>query len=207
MSDDSDELRYIPISHLNALAYCPRRYVYEFVQAEMLVNAHVVEGRLHHTGVDSGGTVWAEAGLQQRRVYVWSDRLGLSGLLDLVEEQGGALYPVEYKKGRVGRGPGDAIQLCAQAICLEERTGRSVPRGEIFSFTTRRREVVEFTHELRAEVERLAVEARRLAREGRLPEPIEQRAKCRDCSLEPMCLPDEVRALAQHRQVAEEHEE
>lgn len=186
---------YIPISHLNALAYCPRRYVYEYVQAEMLVNAHVAEGRLRHSGVDSGGTIWANSGIQQRRVYVWSDQLGLAGFLDLVEEQDGLIYPVEYKKGRVGRGPGDAIQLCAQAICLEERTGRGIPRGEIFSFSTRRREVVEFTAELRAEVARLAAEARRLAEAGRLPPPIAQRAKCRDCSLEPMCLPDEVRQL------------
>ncbi len=205
MSAEPDDLRYIPISHLNAFAYCPRRYVYEFIQAEMLVNAHVVEGRLHHTGVDSGGTVWAEAGLQQRRVYVWSDRLGLAGFLDLVEERDGAIYPVEYKKGRVGRGPGDAIQLCAQAICLEERTGRSIPQGEIFSFTTRRREVVEFTPELRATVERLAIEARRLAEDGRLPPPITQRAKCRDCSLEPMCLPEEVRTLASERSTTEDH--
>jgi CRISPR-associated exonuclease Cas4 len=199
MSDEQDTLRFIPISHLNALAYCPRRYVYEFVQGEMLVNAHVVQGRLHHTGVDSGGTVWATAGVQQRRVYVWSERLGLAGFVDLLEEQDGAWYPVEYKKGRTDRGIGDAVQLCAQAMCVEERTGRAISRGELFSFATRRRQVVEFTAELRAEVIRLAEEARRLARAGVLPPPIDERAKCRDCSLEPLCLPDEVRALAAGR--------
>jgi CRISPR-associated exonuclease Cas4 len=186
---------FIPISHLNALAYCPRRYVYEFVQSEMLVNAHVVEGRLRHAGADSGGTVWADAGVQQRRVYVWSERLRLAGIIDVLEMQGGAIYPVEYKKGQVGRGAGDAVQLCAQAMCLEERMGIVIPRGELFSFTTRRRAEVVFTPELRAEVERLAAEALRLAREGKLPPPIDERAKCRDCSLEPMCLPDEVRML------------
>lgn len=191
-----DELEFIPISHLNALAYCPRRYVYEFVQSEMLLNAHVVEGRLRHTGADSGGSVWAEAGLQQRRVYVWSARLKLAGIIDVLEQEGGAIYPVEYKKGRVGRGRGDAIQLCAQALCLEERLGITIAQGELFSFTTRRRTVVELTAALRAEVEQLAAEAWRLARAGRLPPPIEQRAKCRDCSLEPLCLPDEVRALS-----------
>ncbi len=193
------EPEYIPISHLNALAYCPRRYVYEFVQGEMLLNSHVVEGRLRHAGADSGGSVWAAAGLQRRSVYVWSERLRLAGVVDLVEQSGGAFYPVEYKKGRVGHGQGDAIQLCAQAICLEERTGAAIPRGELFSFATRRRLEVEFTPALRAEVERLAAEALRLARAGVLPPPVEQRAKCRDCSLQPLCLPDEVRVLAQGR--------
>ncbi len=191
-----EEPEFIPISHLNALAYCPRRYVYEFVYSEMLVNAHVVEGRLRHAASDAGGSVWADTGLQQRRVYVWSERLRLAGLIDVVEQREGAVYPVEYKKGRVGRGLGDAAQLCAQAMCLEERLGIAIPQGELFSFTTRRRTVVEFTAELRAEVERLAAEALRLAREGRLPPPIEERAKCRDCSLQPLCLPDELRILA-----------
>jgi CRISPR-associated exonuclease Cas4 len=193
MSEAAEDQEYIPISHLNALAYCPRRYVYEFVQAEMLLNEHVVEGRLRHTGVDGGGTVWAEAGVQRRRVYVWSVRLGLAGFVDLVEERNGALYPVEYKKGRGDRG--DTIQLCAQAMCLEERLGIEIPQGEIFSFTTRHRTPVVFDASLRAEVERLAGEARRLAREGLLPPPISQRAKCCDCSLQPLCLPDEVQAL------------
>lgn len=196
MTTIADQPEYIPISHLNALAYCPRRYVYEFVQSEMLLNAHVVEGRLRHGGADSGGTVWAEAGVQQRRVYVWSERLGLAGLIDVLEEQNGSRYPVEYKKGRVGRGQGDAVQLCAQAMCLEERLGVVIPQGELFSFTTRQRTVVPFTPELRAKVERLAALARQLAEEGQLPPPIDNRAKCRDCSLQPMCLPDEVRALA-----------
>jgi CRISPR-associated exonuclease Cas4 len=186
---------YVPISHLNALVYCPRRYVYEYVQAEMLINAHVVEGRLRHQGVDSGGTVWAAAGLQERRVYVWSERLAIAGFIDLVEQQGGAIYPVEYKKGRVDRGMGDAIQLCAQAICLEERMGISIPQGELFSFATRQRLVVPFTPALRADVEQVVVQAHQLAAAQALPPPISERNKCRDCSLQPLCLPDEVRAL------------
>ena len=187
---------YIPLSMINALAYCARRFGYEYVRAEMLLNEHVVEGVLRHQGVDLGGKEWLPDGVQQRRVYVWSERLGLAGFCDLVEERGGQQYPVEYKKGRPGRWRSDHAQLCAQALCLEERTGTTIGEGAIFYFATRRREVVPFTRELRAEVERLAAEAHRIAAAQLLPAPIDQRAKCRDCSLQPLCLPDEMHRLA-----------
>ncbi|WP_129674520.1 CRISPR-associated protein Cas4 [Candidatus Chloroploca sp. Khr17] len=187
---------HIPLAMLNALAYCPRRFGYEFIQAEMLYNEHVVEGLLRHQGVDLGGTTWLSEAVQERRVYVWSERLSVAGFCDLVEFKDGTLYPVEYKKGRPGRWRNDHIQLCAQAMCLEERTGTKIEKGYIFSFATRRREEVIFTCELRTEVEQLTAEAHRLAALGVLPPPTDKRAKCRDCSLEPLCLPDELRRLA-----------
>lgn len=186
---------FIPLSHINALAYCPRRFVYEYVQAEMLINEHVLEGTLRHTAADRGDTVWGEGVVQQRRIYVWSERLGLAGFCDLVERRDGALYPVEYKKGRTGEN--DRAQLCAQAMCLEERMGQPIAAGFLYSFATRRREEVVFDPTLRALVEALAITARQLADAGVLPPPITKRAKCRACSLEPICLPDEVTALVQ----------
>jgi CRISPR-associated exonuclease Cas4 len=185
---------YIPISHINALAYCPRRFYYEYVQAEMLVNEHVVEGRLLHERSDEGSTVWRDEVVQERRIYVWSDRLRLAGLVDVVEWRGGQLAPVEYKRGRLGRWRNDHAQLCAQALCLEERLGVQIEQGYIFSFAERRRETVTFDDELRGWTEALAAEAHRIAVLLVAPPPIEQRARCRACSLEPLCLPDEVRA-------------
>jgi len=129
-------------------------------------------------------------------VYVWSERLKLAGLCDLIEERAGLVYPVEYKKGKPGRWASDHAQLCAQALCLEERMRMTIVQGAIFYFATRRREVVVFTSELRGEVERLAAEAQRLVAAGTLPPPIDNRMKCRDCSLQPLCLPDKVRLLA-----------
>jgi CRISPR-associated exonuclease Cas4 len=190
------EPEYIPLAMINALAYCPRRFGYEFVQAEMIINDHVAEGVLRHQVVDLGGTNWTSDAIQQRRLYVWSERLHIAGFCDLVEERDGRRYPVEYKKGRLGRWKSDHAQLCAQAICLEERTGASIPEGAIFSFSERRREIVAFTMELRAEVERLAYEAHRIAHEAILPPATEQRAKCRDCSLQPLCLPEETERIA-----------
>ncbi|MFL5805128.1 MAG: CRISPR-associated protein Cas4 [Roseiflexaceae bacterium] len=199
MTTISNQPDYIPLAMINALAYCPRRFGYEFIQAEMLLNEHVVEGTLRHQGVDLGGKAWPGEAVQQRRVYVWSERLKLAGFCDLVEERDGQLYPVEYKKGRPGRWKSDHAQLCAQALCLEERLGIRIAAGAIFYFATRRREAVAFTPELRAEVERLAAESWRLVDLGVLPPPIDNRAKCRDCSLQPLCLPDEVQLLADDR--------
>src|SRR5579859_2129651 len=117
---------YIPLSMINALAYCARRFGYEFVQAEMLLNEHVVEGTLRHQGVDFGGREWIGDAVQQRRMYIWSERLKLAGFSDLVETRNSQIYPVEYKKGRPGRWASDQAQLCAQALCLEERLGITI---------------------------------------------------------------------------------
>ena len=127
---------FIPISMLNALAYCPRRFAYEYIQSEMLINEHVFEGSLRHQGIDLGGMAWLGHSVQERRVYVWSERLKIAGICDLVEQKDGRIYPVEYKKGRPGRWENDHIQLCAQAICLEERLQISIASGAIFSVRT-----------------------------------------------------------------------
>ena len=152
MTTITNQPDFIPLSMINAIAYCPRRFGYEFIQAEMLVNEHVLEGTLRHQGVDLGGKEWFGEAVQQRRVYVWSERLKLAGLCDLIEERAGLVYPVEYKKGRPGRWASDHAQLCAQALCLEERMHTTIPQGAIFYFATRRREVVEFTPALRANI-------------------------------------------------------
>jgi len=104
---------------------------------------------------------------------------------------------VEYKRGRMGRWLNDHIQLCAQAICLEERTGQPVQRGEIFYWRSRRRVTVDITPELKARTEASVARAFALLEAGQIPSPLDRRAKCRDCSLEGICLPREVQLLAE----------
>jgi CRISPR-associated exonuclease Cas4 len=186
---------YIPIAYLNALEYCPRRFYYEFALGEMVVNEHVLEGSLRHQGVDVGGARMEEGKLRRRRVYIYSERLRLVGFADLVELSEGEWIPVEYKKGRMGRWLNDHIQLCAQALCLEERLGVHIQRGFVFYFGSRRREEVTLTPALRARTEAAVDRAFTLLAAGKLPDPIEEWRKCRDCSLEPLCLPREVRQL------------
>jgi len=109
-----EPLESVPLSALNALVYCPRRYYYEYVLGEMEVNAHVMSGRYAHQRVDSGERTREEDGMMLRRLYVWSDRLHIHGYTDVVEaDAAGRLHPVEYKRGRMGDWPGDQIQLCA----------------------------------------------------------------------------------------------
>jgi len=190
----------IPISYLNALEYCPRRFHYEFVQGDMLVNDFVLEGTLLHQQADEPGKHTTEDGdLQINRLYLHSETLRLSGFTDVIEEQDGVFIPVEYKHGKQGRWLNDHIQLCAQALCLEERQPDKppIPYGYIFYFGSRKRIQVHFTPELRAKVQAAIDLAFKIAMLDTPPPPLEGKvaARCRDCSLAPMCLPDETRLL------------
>ncbi|HOU13202.1 MAG TPA: CRISPR-associated protein Cas4 [Anaerolineae bacterium] len=186
---------YLPISMLNQYAYCPRRFWLMYVQGEMVINAPVLEGTLQHERVHSGGQGQEDGEARYRRLYLWSDRLQVSGFADLVEERAGVLMPVEYKHGKQGQWGNDHIQLCAQALCLEERTGSSVPVGQIFYWGSRRRVTVEFDTALRTATERAVADIQALLEAGVIPDPEQPYAKCRECSLEPICLPREVKQL------------
>lgn len=189
----------IPMSMLNALEYCPRRFYYEFVEGDMLTNAFVLEGSLQHERVDQPGEREDDEGNTQfRRIYLVSETLHLVGIADLVEERAGQLTPVEYKHGREGKWINDHIQLCAQALCLEERMGgQTIPFGFIFYFGSRRRMQVDFTPELRAKTLAVIQQARQIAVAATPPDPLEGAlmARCKDCSIQPICLPEEITAL------------
>ncbi len=192
---------YLPISMLNQIEYCERRFYLMYVLGEMEVNAHVLEGTLRHETAHHPGTSRQAEQIIHRRLYVWSDELQIAGFADLVEEtlngQGQkVLLPIEYKKGRMGKWLNDHIQLCAQALCLAERTGAVPPKGYIFYFGSRHRQEVEFTPTLRARTVESIHRAHVLAASTQLPPPLENYNKCRDCSLEPVCLPREVRLLS-----------
>lgn len=188
---------YLPISMLNQLEYCPRRFWYMFVEGEMLVNEHVLTGTFQHERAHEAGVEHDGDEVTLRRVYVHSDRLRLTGFVDLLEERAGEWTPVEYKKGHAGRWVNDEVQLCAQALCVEEQVGRPIDHGFVFYFGSRRRQQVDFTPELRAWTEASVARAFEVLAEGRIPPPLPEKMarKCRDCSLEPVCLPAEVRAL------------
>jgi CRISPR-associated exonuclease Cas4 len=130
----------------------------------------------------------------------------LSGFADVVEEQEGQLTPIEYKKGKMGQWLNDHVQLCAQALCLEEMLNCHIPHGYIFYFGSARREKVVFTDVLRKHTEETIQLAFTLLERRELPPPLIGKQtgrtplpalhkKCRDCSLEPLCLPREVLAL------------
>lgn len=191
----NDELDYLPLSYLNQLEYCERRFWLMFVEGEIAINAPMLEGIFRHEHAHDPGSEQRGDLTTYRQVYVWSERLRLAGLADFVEDEGGQLLPVEHKRGKIGKWLNDHIQLCAQALCLEERTGQPLDGGEIFYWGNRRRERVAFTSKLRAQTEAAVQRAWELLAAGQLPPPTSIRAKCRDCSLQPICLPEEVSHL------------
>jgi CRISPR-associated exonuclease Cas4 len=189
-----EEENYIPLAYLNAWEYCPRRFYWEYVLGEMVENEHIIRGRHLHRHINEVGEVWEENTLIHRQQWVWSDRLGVKGIIDAVEEENGQLIPIEYKKGRMAQHLNDRFQLCAAALCLEEKTGREIPYGEIFYHGNRRRQRIDFTDRLRQATEDAIASARATAN-STMPLPIDNPKKCRDCSLKSICLPKEIKKL------------
>jgi CRISPR-associated exonuclease Cas4 len=185
---------YLPLAYLNAWEYCPRRFYLEYVLGEMEDNEHIILGRHLHRHVDEEGVHQEGDTYIHRQQWVWSDRLLANGIIDVVEEREGQLVPVEYKKGKMAKHLNDHFQLCAAALCLEERTQRAIAYGEIFYHANRRRQKVLFTPELRQATEE-AISAARSASHHLMPVPIDQPKKCKACSLIGICLPFEVKQL------------
>jgi CRISPR-associated exonuclease Cas4 len=176
------------ISALEHWSYCPRQCALIHLEQAWDENLYTLRGRMAHEKVDQPEGERREGVRVERAVPLWSDRLGLVGKADVVELHGATPYPVEYKHGPRRRWGHDDLQLCAQALCLEEMTGQAVPAGAIYHHSSRRRREVAFDAPLRARTEEPVREVRRLLRQERLP-PAVNDARCENCSLRPSCLP------------------
>ncbi|MCP5252817.1 MAG: CRISPR-associated protein Cas4 [Burkholderiales bacterium] len=185
---NNDEL--INVSALNHYAYCPRRCGLIYLENEFSDNIHTARGNAEHERADYSGWVTTKEGARaEYALPVWSDRLGLVGRCDVVEFwPDGAVYPVEYKHGARKKWLNDDLQLAAQAICLEEMTGKPVTHGAIYHYTSRRRREVAITDSLRRQVEETVVAVRALLACGTLPPPVND-ARCKECSLKEICQP------------------
>jgi len=190
----------IPISALNHYAYCPRRCALVHVEQVWDENLYTLRGRMLHEGADEPGGVREEGIRVERGLPLWSTRLGLIGKADVVEFHGPTPYPIEYKSGPRRQYDNDDLQLCAQALCLEEMTGKEVPRGAIYHHSSRRRREVVFDGALRSQVAETVEAVRRLLAEYRLPVPVND-ARCRHCSLKESCLPSVIGEQARLRTV------
>jgi CRISPR-associated exonuclease Cas4 len=171
--------------------FCPRQCALIHVEGLWAENAATAEGRILHERADSG-TRDSRPGVRTARgIALRSLALGVSGRADVVEFQGRPPkpVPVEYKRGKPKSHRADEVQLCAQAICLEEMCGTDVPQGALFYGTTRRRVAVAFDAELRALTARVAREARANIAALRTPPPVLMPA-CKRCSLIDLCQPE-----------------
>ncbi len=196
-------MQTIPISALNALEYCPRSFYYQVVQGETQVNEFVLEGQLAHQRVHQEGTHAIEGGIETTNLYLYSETLHLTGFADVVEERANMVIPVEYKHGEKGNWINEHIQLCAQAMCLEERLpGKAqIAYGYIYYVESRRRVQVPFTPQLRARTKAAIAQAFEIAALQAPPPPLTGplAKRCPPCSLLPICMPDEVRQLRSQR--------
>jgi len=193
----ADEWPVVLISALEHFSYCPRQCALIHVEQTYTENLYTLRGRLAHERVHESGTTSRPNQQVVRRMRLWSERLGLTGQADLVEFGPGGPYPVEFKVGRV-QGPHAAVQLCAQALCLEEMLAVAVPAGAIYSHATHRRVEVRFDAELRSATEAAVRAVREQLSVQRLP-PAPNDARCRRCSLRDACLPEVVAAASRLR--------
>lgn len=179
----------IMLSALQHWSYCPRQCALIHIEQAFDENVHTMRGNAVHQRVDEPGFESFEGVRSEYALPVWSERLSLIGKCDIVEfYPDGRIYPVEYKHGKKRAKAHDDIQLAAQAICLEEMTGKPVTHGAIYHHTSRYRREVAITETLRHQVEETVAAVRTLLAIGQLPAPVND-ARCKECSLQDICQP------------------
>lgn len=191
-SDNVVEDTWVPVSALQHFLFCPRQCALIHVEQIWAEDGATAEGRLLHERVDDGKPDRRRGVRTVRALSIRSVALGVTGKADAVEFHGAGAdarpYPIEYKRGHPKAHRADEVQLCAQAICLEEMFGQPVPEGALFYGETRRRTVVAFDDALRTLTARVAEDARAMILAQRTPPPVETPA-CKRCSLANICRP------------------
>ena len=192
----ADDQELIPISALTQYAYCPRRCALIHIEQMWEENKFTAEGRImhehvHDEGDESRGDVRIERGVSMRSL-----QLGLIGKADVIEyhrQSDGSwqAFPVEYKRGKPKPDDSDKVQLCAQAMCLEEMLHVQIPAGALFYGKTRRRLDVVFDESLRMETQDVAQKTHELIELGQTPKPIYAK-RCESCSLLAQCMPQTI---------------
>lgn len=193
VTPSADTEGYLPLSALNDLLFCPRRCYLHRTEGVWTENAHTAEGSLSHRRVHRTGDSTEGPHRTARGLWLVSHRMRLVGVADSVEfhrqaDGSEVAFPVEYKNGRRKRWDNDDVQLCAQAICLEEMTGWSIPAGAIFHRKTKRRRGVIFDDRLRSKTLETADRLPRMLAGPVAPPPVVHR-KCGGCSLNETCMP------------------
>lgn len=193
---------YLMMSGIQHFCFCRRQWALIHLEQQWAENARTAEGQLQHARAHDETKAEKRGGLLTvRGMRVVSHRLHLSGSCDVVEFRAdpGCVplqgykglwqpYPVEYKHGRSKQTDTDRLQLCAQAMALEEMLVCSIPEGALFYAETRRREVVVFTDALRQKTQATADEMRDYFARGHTPQ-VKGGTFCNACSLKELCVP------------------
>lgn len=193
---------YLMLSGIQHFSFCRRQWALIHIEQQWAENYQTTAGELlHKKAHDEGSFEKRDNLLIVRGLRISSHELGISGQCDVVEfhqcEDGIALFgydgtwlpvPIEYKHGTVKENNSDEVQLCAQAVCLEEMFQTNIQEGFLYYGKNRRRHRVEITESLREEVKELCKEMHELFRRGYTPS-VKYSKQCKACSLENFCLP------------------
>jgi CRISPR-associated exonuclease Cas4 len=184
----------VPISALQHFAFCPRQFALIHIEQAWQENFHTATGNVLHERVNSKQHEQRGLMRSERTVRLQSEKLGIHGTLDLLEisEQPDATliyFPVEYKRGKRKIFDWDRIQLCAQAMCLEEMCSTAVSQGALWYWQERLRETVLFDAARREATENCIANARMLLENQTTPPPTKDQRRCRACSLIDFCQP------------------
>ena len=197
-----NEEDYLMLSGLQHFRFCRRQWALIHIENQWAENYRTVDGSIIHENAHDQSFVESRGDtIITRGIHVFSSMLGVSGQCDVLEyrrdEEGIPLarregkwrpYPVEYKRGSPREDTGDAVQLCGQAMCLEEMLCCDIPHGALYYHELRRRVPVEFTQELRSEVKVLLQEMHDLYHKRYTPR-VKPTKSCNACSLKELCLP------------------
>ncbi|MGH8070595.1 MAG: CRISPR-associated endonuclease Cas4g/Cas1g [Candidatus Entotheonellia bacterium] len=190
---EAQDTVYLPISHVAEVAYCPRNFYYRAVEKIDLTDARMAQGSIAEHKREARARIMREGTLQVRAVTVSSETLGVIGVIDVLEESEFPC-PVEYKTGTADEGLYERVQLCLQAMCLEETLGCTIPYGYLYYAGSRKRVCIDFDEILREKTIECVTEARQLMESPTRPEPVND-WRCPGCSLLPICMPAEDRFL------------
>ena len=199
---------YLMLSGIQHFAFCRRQWAIIHIEQQWAENYRTTAGELMHKKAHDAGSFEKRGDLLiVRGLHISSHELGVSGQCDIVEfhqDETGVevfgydgkwnLVPIEYKHGAAKGNNADELQLCAQAICLEEMFQTSIPDGYLYYGENRRRSYVEFTDNLRDEVRKMAKEMHELFRRGYTPN-VKPGKQCKACSLENLCVPKLQKAM------------
>ena len=180
---------FIMLSALQHYLFCPRQCALIHIEQQWAENRYTAEGQVLHERVDSNKSDTEHGVRIVRTLPLCSHRLGISGQADVVEfHQDGTVFPVEYKRGKPKINRCDEVQLCAQALCLEEMLDIHIDDGALFYGKRRRRTVIIFDTVLRELTEQIVDQVHQLLAGGVTP-PASYDLKCDHCSLLNICLP------------------
>ncbi len=186
MYNESD---YIMLSALQHYMFCPRQCALIHIEQQWAENRYTAEGKVLHERVDSNQSQQQGGVRVVRTLPICSRLLGLSGQADVVEfHADGRVYPVEYKRGKPKKDRCDEVQLCAQALCLEEMLDVQIDSGALFYGQRRRRKEIQFDEELRSLTHDVIRKTHQMIQSGQTP-AAEYDKKCDACSLLSLCLP------------------